>query len=143
MRTAHVTRDGRIICSVPGCGFFIGVFFEQRWLDGKTERMLATNRHLLLDHERGVWRPGTRYKRYGATARRDPKEFQRIDSRMCRLDGQPPFRAELRPEEEVVIGGIPLPATVVCPNGHQSVLDPQQLGLTAWIGHDGTLIQIR
>ncbi|GBD18378.1 hypothetical protein HRbin27_00873 [bacterium HR27] len=136
MRPAHLTRDGRIVCSVPGCGFLIGVLTDVPRADGWSDRMLASNAHLLYDPDRGVWHVGRRYHRYGATYRRDPKEFRQAKVTSWRKDGRPPIEPELRPEEDVVYGGIPLPATVLCPNGHQSILDPDKLGVTAWIGHD-------
>ncbi len=137
MRYAHVTRDGRVICSVPGCGFFIGALKEFQTVDGETRTRLDVNQHLLYDAATATWRPGNRFRRFGQTPRRESKDFRQVVAKIWRIEGYPPIIAEpTGPEDDVILGGIPLPATVYCHHGHQSILDPDHLGLSWWITHD-------
>jgi hypothetical protein len=132
MRPAHVTRDGRVICSVKGCGFLIGIIKDVKY-GGIPRRAFWASVELIYDKTLGAWRPGRRYRRYGTTHRREPNPFRRINSRFIRLDGRKPFEPELAPEENVVVCGCRLPTTVFCSHGHQSILDPDLLELGLWI----------
>ncbi len=132
MRPAHVTRNGRVICSVKGCGFLIGIVKDLEY-GGIPRRAFHLSTELIYDETLDAWRPGRRCRRYGTTHRRESNPFRRINSRCIRLNGQKPFEPELAPEEKVVIGGCPLPTTVFCAHGHQSILDPDLLELELWI----------
>ncbi len=50
MRHAYLSQRGRIVCSVRGCGFLIGVIRQVAESDGTVRRILATNEHLYAMH---------------------------------------------------------------------------------------------
>jgi len=137
MRPAHVTRDGRVICSVKGCGFLIGIVEDVEY-GGIPRRAFWRSRELIYDDTLGAWRPGRRYRRYGTTFRRtESNPVRRIHSRIQRLEGRRPIICEVPPEEDVVVCGCELPTTVFCVHGHQSILDPDLLELELWIDVEG------
>lgn len=163
----HVARDvlGRVVrCGVVGCGFQIG---QIEWLPLEIGRYRLTppfveveetiegwalflNEDLIYDWARGVWHVGSRYRRYETTDRRGAPEPMRRwvhEVAMRRLGPMRPdeFLRSLIPywrelsQKRTNRPPVRLPATVICPGGHQSLLDPDALGLTFWFGPDGTL----
>ncbi|HXF56331.1 MAG TPA: hypothetical protein VNO34_01905 [Actinomycetota bacterium] len=151
-------------CSVFGCGFLIGtigqlthVLGEGVFARGWTLRL---NDDLIYDQSLGVWRVGRRYHRYGKTDRRPPRPqrdwiraVERADE--LRREGRAGKRMseeeQRRRAREAVKEWreswqryqnrppVRLPTTVLCANGHQTILETDTLGLDVWHDADGKL----
>lgn len=125
-------------CSVRGCGFEIGRIYWREYIpEGPVGWEFVRNPELFYDAERGIWRVGTRYNRFGRTDRRPmPRIVQQIIKHPEREEALWPqltlVRATNRP-------AFRMPATVICPHGHQTVLEPETLGVDIWIDSDGVM----
>jgi hypothetical protein len=75
MRCAHVSRDGRVICSVLGCGVVLGQLHD----DEELGRTVLLNTDLVFDAARDVCRFGSPYRRYRTTRRRLPASIRRFN----------------------------------------------------------------
>lgn len=159
-------EDGELVrivrCSVFGCGFLIGTI--HRMIHVLDERVYARgwelrlDENLLYDSKLGVWRVGKRYRRYGKTERRPPRpsrEWRRAVELVDELRREGRANKGMSEEEQrrrarewvkewreswqryQARPPVRLPTTVICANGHQTVLDAETLGLEIWMDHDG------
>jgi len=141
MRPAHVTRDGRVICSVPGCGELLARLFRHPEFEEAIVAEILP--WYVFDHETGIWRPTRFYRERGIPFRRRPLEhgsylyrvpeigFDIRENLTLARNLDLPMRAQR---------GQPLPATIRCRHGHLSVINPAvHEAIEAWYDHGGVL----